>query len=83
MNVPMYAVICIVVMVIAAVVLLLFANPATTPSLPLVIGLLVTTIPSLVAAVFSERASRDIRNGVMKDKVKEALDEKSNEQGMG
>jgi hypothetical protein len=39
------------------------------------VGLIVTTVPSLIAAGFAERASRDIRNGVVKDKVADALEE--------
>lgn len=78
-KIPLYGTACIVIMVIAAVVLVLFANPATAPSLSVVIGLLVTTVPSLVAAVFSERAAKDIRNGVLTEKVvkgtKQALQE--------
>lgn len=70
-STPFYAMICIVVMIVAAVVLLLFSNPATAPSLTIVIGLIVTSIPSLVAAFHAERASRDIRNGVVVEKVKQ------------
>lgn len=69
-NIPLYALAAIVVMIAAAVVLILFSNPAAAPSLTIVIGLIATSVPSLIAAVFSEKASRDIRNGVVEAKVK-------------
>lgn len=74
-HLPLYATVSIVVMVIAATFLLIFANPASAPSLVIVVGMIATTIPSLVAAVFSERTNRDLRNGVLKDKVKEGAAE--------
>lgn len=37
---------------------------------PLFIGVVISTFPSLVAAMFAERASRDIRNSVLRDQVK-------------
>lgn len=78
-NAPLYALVASVVFVAAAVALVIFADPENSNTMML-IGLLVSTIPSLVAAVFSERTARDIRNGVMVEKVREgaaqAIDEK-------
>lgn len=37
----------------------------------ILIGLVVTTIPSLIAAAFAERNARDIRNGTVVEKVRQ------------
>jgi hypothetical protein len=37
----------------------------------ILIGLVVTTIPSLIAAAFAERNAKDIRNGTLTDKARE------------
>jgi hypothetical protein len=70
-NKPLYAMITIGIMFATAVILVLFANPASSPSLLIVLGLIASSTPSLVAAIYSERASRDIRNGVVADKARE------------
>lgn len=69
-NVPLYATICAVAFVACAVLLVLFADPHSSQSIMIVLGLIVTTLPSLVASIFAERASRDIRNGVLEEKAK-------------
>ena len=55
------------------------ADPATNNILIIIAGLVVTTVPTILGAAFSERAARDIRNGVMHKKVvdgtKQALKE--------
>jgi uncharacterized membrane protein len=72
-NIPIIASIMAAVFLIAAVVMVMFTNEdrATTPQFVTLIGLVVTTIPSLIAAAFAERSSRDIRNGVVTDKAKD------------
>lgn len=45
-------------------------------------GLIVSTIPSLAAAGFAERAARDIRNGVVQDKAKAGVHEALAETGV-
>lgn len=70
-NVPLYATVAAIVLVITGAVLVIFSNPEQSPSTIIVLGLIATSVPSLVGAIFSERASRDIRNGVVLNKVKE------------
>lgn len=76
-NLPVYALAAAVVLVLAALGSLLFVDPESksTPQLYIVVGLIVTTVPSLIAAAFAERVSRDVRNGTLKGKVVDALDE--------
>ncbi len=76
-KMPIYALSAAFGMLVLAVVLLLFTDPEqqTTPVFVSIVGLIITTIPSLLAAAFAERAVRDIRNGVLKGKVKEAINE--------
>ena len=57
--------------------LLLFVGAVLTLDLtghgsdsPTFIALVVATIPSIVAALFAERSSRDIRNGVVQEKAR-------------
>jgi hypothetical protein len=47
----------------------------------LLIGLGVSTLPSLVASLYSEQVSRDVRNGVLVDKVKEGATQALEETG--
>lgn len=76
-NLPIYALICAVAFFALAVAALAVVDldDNTTPGLLMLVGLVVTTVPSLVAAAFSERAARDIRNGTVTQKVKDALQE--------
>jgi hypothetical protein len=67
-NTPLYALVASIVFVIAAVLLVLYAPPGRET---VILGLIASTLPSLVAAFASERASRDIRNGVVEAKVRE------------
>lgn len=69
-NAPLYALVATVVFVAAAVVLVIWGDLENGNAMML-LGLLVTTLPSLVAAGFSERASRDIRNGVVVEKARQ------------
>lgn len=72
------------------IVVVAVVDMATTDSLddqstPLVvnlIGMVVLAIPTLLAAAFAERASRDIRNGTLKRKVKEGAKEAIEEKGV-
>lgn len=81
-NVPFLALGSAAVFLAFGVLALVFVDTSDTDkgtNLAVVIGLVVTTVPSLVAAAFAERASRDIRNGTVTAKAKEgtrqALDE--------
>lgn len=69
-NVPLYTVVTTAILLVAAVLLVVFV-PQDKQGYSLLLGLLVTTIPSVVSSLYAERASRDIRNGVVVDKVKE------------
>lgn len=77
-RVPLYALIAAVIFIIAAVVLAVIAPP-DSESTVIVIGLIASTIPSLVAAFASEKTNRDIANGVLTEKARvgtrQALDE--------
>lgn len=71
-NLPFYSLIAAVLFVALAVLALVFVPRDDTrmAQLVLVIGLIVTTVPSLIASAFAERTSRDVRNGVLVDQVK-------------
>lgn len=58
---------------VALVVVGLFAAMATDDkdTLRTLLGLIVTTVPSLLAAGYAERASRDIRNGTVTEKARQ------------
>lgn len=71
--------------VVAAVVTLAVTGSLDDQSTPLVvnlIGMVVLAIPTLIAAAFAERASRDIRNGTLKNKAKEGAKEAIEEKGV-
>jgi uncharacterized membrane protein len=72
-KVPLYATICIVAMVIAAVVLILFSDAAQQAPLATILGLFVTCVPALIAAFYSEKMSKDMSNGAVSDKVEQAV----------
>lgn len=69
-NVPLYSMVTTGILVVAAVLLVIFGDP-DKQGFMILLGLIVTTVPSVVSAIYSERASRDIRNGVVVDKVRE------------
>lgn len=68
-RVPLYALIATVVFVLSTVLLVIFAPPEHQ-GVATLLGLLVSTLPSLVAAFSAERASRDIRNGMVEEKAR-------------
>lgn len=78
-SVSIAAIISVVLLIGFVILGVVFANPATNNILIIIAGLVVSTVPSLLGAAFSERAARDIRNGVMHKKVvegtKQALEE--------
>lgn len=67
---PLYSLGTAALFVVAAVVVLVSGEGNRGNGALLVIAL-VTTLPSLVAAGFAERVSRDVRNGVIVEKVRE------------
>lgn len=80
-KIPLYALAATVVFIAAAVLLILF-SPPDNENTGLFIALIVTTVPSLVAAFASERASRDIRNGLVEHKAKEGAKQALQETGV-
>lgn len=77
-STPLYTLGTAVVFVIVGAVLLVTGVGKEGNGL-LLLGFIVSTLPSLVASAFSERVSRDVRNGTVMEKAKEgarkALDE--------
>lgn len=67
MRIPLYSLIATAIFVIAAVILLLFAPEGRET---MFLSVFASTIPALVAAFAAERASRDIRNGVVEEKAR-------------
>lgn len=71
-NVPVYSLVAVVALVGLAVLGLAVVplNEKSTPLFYSVVGLIVTTVPSLIAATFAERTARDVRNGTLEDKAR-------------
>lgn len=71
-NLPIYSLIAAVLFVGLAVVALVFVpqDDQRMTQVVLLIGLVVSTVPSLIAAAFSERVSRDVRNGVAAEQAR-------------
>lgn len=68
------AAVILMVLVVGAVVMLSLGkalDETTTPLVVSLIGVVVTAVPALIGAAFSERASKDIRNGTLVAKAKE------------
>lgn len=81
-SVPRWALLAaaVVMVAIGATVALIAAtsqrlNTQGTPLLVTIVGLIGTSVPAILAAAFAERASRDIRNGVVVAKVKQGATE--------
>lgn len=77
-NLPVWSLGSAVILVAMAIVGLgiIDLDENSSPIFLMIVGLIVTTVPSLISAAYSERISRDIRNGTVTEKVKDALDEK-------
>jgi hypothetical protein len=71
-NLPLLSVMTASVFVIAGILGAVFAK--NDEVLALMGGLIVASVPGLLAATFAERASRDIRNGVVQNKMESALE---------
>lgn len=80
-NLPVVSLLAAVSLIGIAVVALIFVHldDRTTPVFLSLIGLIVTTVPSLIAAAYAERVSKDVRNGVVEAKTKTAVKEALNE----
>lgn len=79
-NTPHYALITTVVLIGMGIVGAFLSEDDR--SMSLLIGLIITTIPSLIAAGFAERASRDIRNGTITEKAQEGAEKALDNKGV-
>lgn len=68
-NAPIYALGSAVLMLGAGAVVVMSGHGGANGG-NLLIGLVVTTIPSLIAAAFAERTARDVRNGTVTEKAR-------------
>jgi hypothetical protein len=78
-NAPLYTFGTIVLFVMAVVVLIV-TNHADESGLFL--ALAISTLPSLVGSLFAERASRDIRNGVVVEQTRQGAAQAIEEKGV-
>lgn len=69
-NAPIFAMVSAALMLVGGVVVVLSGNGGKNDG-SLLVGLVVTTIPSLIAAAFAERTSRDVRNGTVTEKARQ------------
>lgn len=69
-NAPVAALGTAALLIVAGVVLVLSGHGGANDG-SLLVGLVVTTIPSLLAAGYAERASRDVRNGTVTEKARQ------------
>ena len=67
-NTPVLAIVTALSLVGFAVVVIV-TGYGTSRNGALLIGLVLTTVPSVIAAAFAERVSRDVRNGVVETKA--------------
>lgn len=73
-RLALFSALALFALILFAIVALAIGGGLTDQSTPLVVtlvGLVVSTVPSLIAAAFAERASKDIRNGTVVAKAKE------------
>ena len=80
-NTPILA-IATAVLLCAFAVVVIVAGYGDEGAGALMIGLILTTVPSLIAAAFAERVSRDVRNGVVEHKAKQGARQALNEAGI-
>lgn len=81
MTIPKVAVMAAVVALILIAAVLVLYDDKGDRNTAKVIGLIVTTIPGLLALGFAERASRDIRNGTLVAKSKQGASAALKEHG--
>ena len=72
MNLPVLSLLTAVLFLALAVVALVFVPKDDTrmTQVVLLVGLVASTVPSLIASAFAERTNRDIRNGVLVHQAK-------------
>jgi hypothetical protein len=69
LNAPVLAIISALTLMAFAVVVIVTGYGGESSG-QLLVALILSTVPSLIAAAFAERASRDIRNGVVTAKAR-------------
>jgi hypothetical protein len=76
-NMPVWSLLSAValIVVLAAVVLFSPVDKLSDPQVAIFFTLVISAVPTLLAAAYAERTSRDIRNGTVVAKVVEAIEE--------
>lgn len=67
---PLYTITAAILFVALAVLAAIFTPERNQSMTIILIGMVVTTVPSLIASAYAERTSRDVRNGVVEHKAK-------------
>jgi hypothetical protein len=70
-NTPVFSLLAAILLIGLAIVGLVVVPDSRQNQLYIIVGLIVTTVPSLIAASYAERIGKDIRNGVLTQKVQE------------
>jgi hypothetical protein len=70
-NLPVCTLAAAVIFVCLAIIGFIFIPEKNVTAQETLVGLIVTNVPVLIGASFAERNGRDIRNGVMEQKVKD------------
>lgn len=70
-KLPLITMVTACVFLICGVILVILSRPEQQPSTLIVLGLIVSAVPGLIAASFAERTNRDIRNGTVVEKARE------------
>jgi hypothetical protein len=81
-NLPVFTLGAAVIFVMLAILGFIFIPANNVIAQETLVGLIVTTVPSLIAAAFAERTGRDVRNGVMEQKVKDGATKALRETGV-
>lgn len=78
---PVYSLIATGILLAGAVSLVLFGDEKNQNTV-VVLGFILSTLPSVIASFSAERTARDVRNGILVDKVKEGATHALNESGV-
>jgi hypothetical protein len=81
-NLPIFTLTAAVAFVFLAIMGFIFIPEHNVIAQETLVGLIVTTVPSLIAAAFSERTGRDVRNGVVEQKAKDGATKALRETGV-
>lgn len=80
-NTPIFAYGAAVLLTAFAVVVIVSGNGGKNSG-QLLVGLIITTVPSILAAGFAERVSRDVRNGTVVEKSRQGTHQALHEAGV-